>query len=1123
MQKKQDLEDAEQARIHTARELNRQGSRLKEKETLKNSYKAGERLYQESTQRDERARDCMIKVEAEEMRKVNSTRSLRPTLTPRRRAASESRVGANGNETVGDRLHKIAAEQQARKQYMKTDAIAKQLSTLDTVGRGARQKNLHHDPESMHRRHKEKEEKMMELRWQQQKQEIGMSKQPKPAGQDEIRNRDEHYGRLHQDARRGHDKIEQERSKRELREMQLEKNGKEQREKDKVARRQYYDSMQKKKEASNVGGNGAGLKDFGASAQPTALTPKLDPYIYKAETHGFLSTSPRFEGGIGGSTTPRGKSPRPGATADSDHVSPGDGQGSDRTDSRITRETLHHVLHVCESALDLRTGQQVRNEMKSVRDEVDRGRTATETELTHVMDYRKLEGNLEQVLTMYREAQRESETNGEGFVYLRQMGSLRLWADVLRPESEGRHECKEPDPIKQLKTGLDELMEQADHAQDALLAQIGPQNTHDLRTHDIRKSWPKGKQWAYPKCCKAARFAFNPGVKSREDAETKAFVRYAPAERTNCYRHLLDLARASLIFTDAKALRQGLEEIKEQFEVVSIRNYYHPSLQNMLGHRYIEVNVVLSENLEAPHVCEIRLIEMCYWTHERQIMKQEPEGSYIEKMSRILAEMYFMSDNLTDRKALEYLVKWTLNKPRDVHALTVFRRHLKRHYGSAVAAWRLALKDAPLVPFIEFRRVCQQLKQRENTTEFWQGMDSCYAGCISLFELDPDAVVLLARFYQTIGVQTDGLHDGDLFKKLKESYAMNKHKRMAPGVEEKTRAKKTEVEVNPHALRMEEPEFKQLVKPWGFTGMEAAHLFNYLDRGGGRQQEVGRHLGAHTGDCNVGQASITKSDLDWLKKIPQLIHIPAVMVRPKDGVTHDGELNQALLQISSGRRHNRAHTARLSKAVMQSGYKINDQRPAQEQDLTNHWMGDQPDTEEDYDEEEEEEDEEDVFDEGEEESASLRLRSSDDLDNRRADLDIRLGNLHAADISNFAGQDGHVRQDMQTAGIDNAFLDDRHESFGSSMGSGPLQQQKARSQRPQSSQAGTQRLGVAPGALQQRSSFQMAKEKFEQPSPRQSSQTQEREWPSSSRDDGSAQPPTHFATTDQDGAKTIQF
>eukprot|EP00913_Durusdinium_trenchii_P003304 g3058.t1 len=92
------------------------------------------------------------------------------------------------------------------------------------------------------------------------------------------------------------------------------------------------------------------------------------------------------------------------------------------------------------------------------------------------------------------------------------------------------------------------------------------------------------------------------------------------------------------------------------------------------------------------------------------------------------------------------------------HSLRVWKKHLTKRYGSVVGAWRQKFGLIRLVPFSKFRDLCKETKEWPHATEYWQEklrrheslhfdeLDIGRGGTISLFELDPQMLCILAIF-----------------------------------------------------------------------------------------------------------------------------------------------------------------------------------------------------------------------------------------------------------------------------------------------------------------------------------------------------------------------------------------
>eukprot|EP00443_Scrippsiella_acuminata_P068862 CAMPEP_0115394162 /NCGR_PEP_ID=MMETSP0271-20121206/12124_1 /TAXON_ID=71861 /ORGANISM="Scrippsiella trochoidea, Strain CCMP3099" /LENGTH=1717 /DNA_ID=CAMNT_0002817825 /DNA_START=1 /DNA_END=5155 /DNA_ORIENTATION=- len=447
---------------------------------------------------------------------------------------------------------------------------------------------------------------------------------------------------------------------------------------------------------------------------------------------------------------------------------------------------------------------------------------------------------LKAAIGAYRTAAQGSETAGEGFSYLRTRPSQRLFLDGwLLDDGEAWHQQCEPDPIRQLDEDFEALMTNAEAAHTLLMQMVGSKHDEPC-VEDIEERWRVGEKIMHPRAAKTALFAYNPGIKSRDAAQMKAFVRYGPAEGSRRFRHLLDLSRLSLIFSDCANLRAGLDQLLEEFEVVDIRNHYLPGMLGLLGERYIEVLVVVKEGLPVPHVCELRLEELAFF------QAREEAAPHLRRVCKGFATIYESSG--AHPGAIEYLARKVLRSPGDSHGIRVFRRHLGRCYGSPIVAWRKVFGASPLVPFAKFKEACQQLSTtsyQARAVEYWQGLDAGRGGIISLFELDPDGVVLLAKVRERILALIPGDDAVDverLFTMLCSSIVPS-----TPG-------------------SLEASEFRSVVKAMGLNSAEADRVFSYLDAQGG-----GSHL-------SRGPAYITAKDLTWLLRLPNLVHIDSVML-----------------------------------------------------------------------------------------------------------------------------------------------------------------------------------------------------------------------------------------------------
>eukprot|EP00405_Crypthecodinium_cohnii_P035319 CAMPEP_0206525784 /NCGR_PEP_ID=MMETSP0325_2-20121206/269_1 /ASSEMBLY_ACC=CAM_ASM_000347 /TAXON_ID=2866 /ORGANISM="Crypthecodinium cohnii, Strain Seligo" /LENGTH=483 /DNA_ID=CAMNT_0054020689 /DNA_START=194 /DNA_END=1645 /DNA_ORIENTATION=- len=264
-----------------------------------------------------------------------------------------------------------------------------------------------------------------------------------------------------------------------------------------------------------------------------------------------------------------------------------------------------------------------------------------------------------------------------------------------------------------------------------------------------------------------------------------------------------------------------------------------------------------------PHICEIRLEELPFHLIQRDLL------SPLKAMGKVFCEMYENRKTISDPKAIQYLAKWSLYKVKERHSATVFRRHIANRFGSTVVGWRNVFGNGAWVEFAKFRDICAKLAYRNRTCEFWQEFDSGLAGNITLFQLDPDAVVLLARFYARLMglVQDDSEADVEvLFGKLT---ARNLIKQVTPG-------------------KLELHEFRTVLLPLGFTKPESELLFSYLDQKGGNN--------------TMPPATITAKDIAWLKRLPEIVDIDSIMLTPDSAATMVEHLRVVGQDRTTGRR-----------------------------------------------------------------------------------------------------------------------------------------------------------------------------------------------------------------------------
>ncbi|CAK0810844.1 unnamed protein product, partial [Prorocentrum cordatum] len=164
----------------------------------------------------------------------------------------------------------------------------------------------------------------------------------------------------------------------------------------------------------------------------------------------------------------------------------------------------------------------------------------------------------------------------------RSSGYARLLAEpqrgLLMDEARGASRSLEPNPVRQLEHDLDDLLDSARQAQEQLQALVAPS----------QGAWPPGQVAEKPEAFPMALFAYNPGVKPRAAAEVKALASYGPAEGGRRHRHLLDLARLSLVFGSCEMLQLGLDSVLRQFKVLGVRNLFRCPSRSLVWTRRVE-------------------------------------------------------------------------------------------------------------------------------------------------------------------------------------------------------------------------------------------------------------------------------------------------------------------------------------------------------------------------------------------------------------------------------------------------------------------------------------------------------------------------------------------------------
>ncbi|CAK0910210.1 unnamed protein product [Prorocentrum cordatum] len=194
---------------------------------------------------------------------------------------------------------------------------------------------------------------------------------------------------------------------------------------------------------------------------------------------------------------------------------------------------------------------------------------------------------------------------------------------------------------------------------------------------------------------------------------------------------------------------------------------------------------------------------------------------------------------------MAYLARWALEAPPEKQALRVFKRRFALHFGSVVCGWRTLFGNCRLVSFEKFKKACCVLQFADRAAEYWSELDIGLGGCISLFEMDPDTTVLLAKLHARIAAVLDGQRPEDVAADVVFQRLTTVANLRAPD-------------------RMDIQQFRLMAKSLGLTDAEAGRAFNCLDIKGGRNPP----------------ALVTVKDVAWLKGLSALVDIEAVVLPP---------------------------------------------------------------------------------------------------------------------------------------------------------------------------------------------------------------------------------------------------
>jgi hypothetical protein len=434
-------------------------------------------------------------------------------------------------------------------------------------------------------------------------------------------------------------------------------------------------------------------------------------------------------------------------------------------------------------------------------------------------DLKKLAAPLRQAVSVYRETEKACENSeSSGFRSLCQMPSQRIFQARLVPEAFIQTRYTEPDHIRQVEERLDVLLQDAAQAHRLLRQRVAPD-----------QEWSQPSDLCRPGAVPTALYACDPGPKARSQAETKAAVRFGAAEGPRRYRHLLDLARLTLVFANSEMLMAALEGILRQFEVVRVRNYFQTP--GRLGARFLEILVTIEvqregSQVKVPHVCELRL-EVRSYQHAHAAVAPHLED--FESRLRAVCTSW----PTVDVDEMMYLASSVLAGVPESHELRAFKIKLARSYGSPLGACR-QLCSGRLLTFGRFREICEQVRCRERTFELWSELDAGLAGSVTAFELDPEGVSLLAHFRKRF------CQHGKTDEDVKTQFC--RMKQMAGAKQ---------------ADRLQLSDFRNAGQALGFSAADCQRLFTCLDR---------RAVG-----------SLGEAELGFLQRLDTLVHCGAIL------------------------------------------------------------------------------------------------------------------------------------------------------------------------------------------------------------------------------------------------------
>jgi len=254
-----------------------------------------------------------------------------------------------------------------------------------------------------------------------------------------------------------------------------------------------------------------------------------------------------------------------------------------------------------------------------------------------------------------------------------------------------------------------------------------------------------------------------------------------------------------------------------------------------------------------PHVCELKLEVQSFHQARLQAMP------CLQEFERELRNVLHRTTPSSNTNALVYSARVALAEAPESHGLRIFRQRLAQAFSSTASAWR-RMGHGRLVSFQQFRELCQSVKCREMAPVYWSQLDPGAGGCISLFDLDPEASTLLARARQQL-LSMNGhsiLGDQAVFERLAQ-HSSN--------------------------LWLEGPKAEKGLRALGVSTQEAQRVLQHLDL---------------LGDLLAPPGSISAGDFSWLLRLDSMLHLDAVLLRAKDEVAQT--LQTAKSPLSQGER-----------------------------------------------------------------------------------------------------------------------------------------------------------------------------------------------------------------------------